>query len=126
MAVISLSYRRRLFACTDYHHTTQEGIWESTFCFLRHFGLDCDSSPLPAVARWIQLCPPGPWISVLPSLPATQIASLSAFLTSLVKRTAAANTNTHRPVTEVERLCRCLQCSQSNKAPLELAHLVRI
>lgn len=69
-------------------------------------------------------CPPGPWASVLPSDPAAQIASLPAFLTFLVTRAAAADTNTHRPVSEVERLCRCLECSQSNKAPSELAHLV--
>lgn len=125
MAVISLSYRRRLFVqCTDYQHSTQEGIWESTFCFLRHLGLDCDSFPLPEVARWIRLCPPGPWASVLPSHPIAQIASLPAFLTSLVTRAAASDTNTHRPFSEVERLCQCQECSQSNKAPWELAHLV--
>lgn len=53
-AAINLSYRRRLCAWTDYKYSsTQEGIWESTFCFLPHLGLGCDSSPLPAVARWI-------------------------------------------------------------------------
>lgn len=109
MAAINLSYRRKLFAWTDYKYSTQEGIWESTFCLLRHLGFDCNSSPLLAVVRWIHLCPPGPWVSVLPFHPATQIASLPAFLTSLLAMAAgrtptATGQSQRRKVVSVSRM----------------------